>query len=76
MENGDQGSGSDPSAFLAEITGVPVTVKLNSGVVYKDERQIEEGNEQRDLEWTELNQDDANGATGDFSQVKNDIFQD
>lgn len=35
MENGDQSSGSDPSAFLAEITGVPVTVKLNSGVVYK-----------------------------------------
>jgi U6 snRNA-associated Sm-like protein LSm6 len=29
-------SGSkDPSAFLSEIIGVPVTVKLNSGVVYK-----------------------------------------
>lgn len=26
---------SDPSAFLSEIIGVPVTVKLNSGVVYK-----------------------------------------
>jgi hypothetical protein len=25
----------DPSAFLSEIIGVPVTVKLNSGVVYK-----------------------------------------
>jgi hypothetical protein len=26
---------SDPSAFLSEIIGVPVRVKLNSGVVYK-----------------------------------------
>jgi U6 snRNA-associated Sm-like protein LSm6 len=25
----------DPSAFLSEIIGVPVTVKLNSGIVYK-----------------------------------------
>lgn len=24
----------DPSAFLGEIIGVPVTVKLNSGIVY------------------------------------------
>jgi hypothetical protein len=29
---------SDPSAFLSEIIGVPVTVKLNSGVVYKGMR--------------------------------------
>jgi U6 snRNA-associated Sm-like protein LSm6 len=37
MENGDlnQGEGKDPSNFLAEIIGSPVTVKLNSGVVYK-----------------------------------------
>ena len=32
MENS---TASDPSAFLSEIIGVPVTVKLNSGVVYK-----------------------------------------
>lgn len=25
----------DPSGFLSEIIGAPVTVKLNSGVVYK-----------------------------------------
>jgi U6 snRNA-associated Sm-like protein LSm6 len=25
----------DPAAFLSEIIGVPVVVKLNSGVVYK-----------------------------------------
>ena len=25
----------DPSGFLSEILGAPVTVKLNSGVVYK-----------------------------------------
>lgn len=27
--------GKDPSAFLGEIIGAPVTVKLNSGVIYK-----------------------------------------
>jgi len=32
---------SDPSAFLSEIIGVPVTVKLNSGVVYKGMRDSE-----------------------------------
>lgn len=35
MENGSASEGKDPSAFLSEITGAPVTVKLNSGVVYK-----------------------------------------
>lgn len=37
MENGtlSQGEGKDPSSFLGEIIGSPVTVKLNSGVVYK-----------------------------------------
>lgn len=35
MENGALSEGKDPSAFLSEIIGVPVTVKLNSGVVYK-----------------------------------------
>ena len=35
MENGAPSDGKDPSGFLSEITGAPVTVKLNSGVVYK-----------------------------------------
>jgi hypothetical protein len=37
MENGtaNQAEGKDPSGFLSEIIGSPVTVKLNSGVVYK-----------------------------------------
>lgn len=35
MENGAPSEGKDPSAFLTEIIGAPVTVKLNSGVVYK-----------------------------------------
>jgi U6 snRNA-associated Sm-like protein LSm6 len=36
MENGTtQGDGKDPSGFLSQIIGAPVTVKLNSGVVYK-----------------------------------------
>lgn len=37
MENGaiTQAEGKDPSGFLSEIIGNPVTVKLNSGVVYK-----------------------------------------
>jgi len=34
MENG-AGEARDPSGFLSEIIGAPVTVKLNSGVVYK-----------------------------------------
>lgn len=35
MENGASSEGKDPSGFLGEIIGAPVTVKLNSGVVYK-----------------------------------------
>ena len=37
MENGavSQSEGKDPSVFLGEIIGNPVTVKLNSGVVYR-----------------------------------------
>jgi hypothetical protein len=36
MENGTSNAeGRDPAAFLSEIIGAPVTVKLNSGVVYK-----------------------------------------
>lgn len=35
MENGAVVEGRDPSSFLSEILGAPVTVKLNSGVVYK-----------------------------------------
>ena len=35
MENGASSEGRDPSGFLNEIIGAPVTVKLNSGVVYK-----------------------------------------
>ncbi len=35
MENGTASEGRDPSGFLSEIIGAPVTVKLNSGVVYK-----------------------------------------
>jgi len=36
MENGIP-EAKDPSGFLSEIIGAPVTVKLNSGVVYKGE---------------------------------------
>ena len=35
MENGASSESKDPSGFLSEIIGAPVTVKLNSGVVYK-----------------------------------------
>jgi len=36
MENGTStNEGKDPSGFLSQIIGNPVTVKLNSGVVYK-----------------------------------------
>lgn len=40
MENGAASDGKDPSGFLSEIIGAPVTVKLNSGVVYKGKRPI------------------------------------
>ena len=44
MENGaNQGDGRDPSGFLSEIIGSQVTVKLNSGVVYKGELQSVDG---------------------------------
>jgi U6 snRNA-associated Sm-like protein LSm6 len=35
MENGASSEGKDPAGFLGQIIGAPVTVKLNSGVVYK-----------------------------------------
>ncbi|KAM0722014.1 hypothetical protein Q7P37_002940 [Cladosporium fusiforme] len=34
---------NDPSGFLSDIIGAPVTVKLNSGVVYKGELQSVDG---------------------------------
>ncbi|KZZ93487.1 U6 snRNA-associated Sm-like protein LSm6 [Ascosphaera apis ARSEF 7405] len=37
MDAAATSEGKDPSAFLLEIAGAPVTVKLNSGVVYKGE---------------------------------------
>ncbi|KAI9745470.1 MAG: U4/U6-U5 snRNP complex subunit lsm6 [Claussenomyces sp. TS43310] len=45
MENGTatQAEGRDPSSFLTEIIGNPVTVKLNSGVIYKGELQSVDG---------------------------------
>ncbi|EEH19073.1 U6 snRNA-associated Sm-like protein LSm6 [Paracoccidioides brasiliensis Pb03] len=52
MENGAS-EGKDPSAFLSEITGAPVTVKLNSGVVYKGELQSVDGYMNIALEKTE-----------------------
>lgn len=43
MENGAASEGRDPSSFLQEIIGAPVTVKLNSGVVYKGKTATLEG---------------------------------
>lgn len=37
------GDARDPSGFLSEIIGAPVTVKLNSGVVYKGESAPNDG---------------------------------
>ncbi|KAL0469225.1 hypothetical protein QR685DRAFT_530088 [Neurospora intermedia] len=55
MENGatSQSEGKDPSGFLGEIIGNPVTVKLNSGVVYKGELQSVDGYMNIALEKTE-----------------------
>ncbi|KAE8452124.1 U4/U6-U5 snRNP complex subunit lsm6 [Mollisiaceae sp. DMI_Dod_QoI] len=45
MENGNitQAEGKDPSGFLSQIIGSSVTVKLNSGVVYRGELQSIDG---------------------------------
>ncbi|EXJ96067.1 small nuclear ribonucleoprotein [Capronia coronata CBS 617.96] len=43
MENHDSTDSKDPASFLSSIIGVPVTVKLNSGVVYKGELQSVDG---------------------------------
>lgn len=54
MENGSgQAEGKDPSAFLSEIIGSAVVVKLNSGVVYKGELQSVDGYMNIALEKTE-----------------------
>ncbi|KAI9850457.1 MAG: U4/U6-U5 snRNP complex subunit lsm6 [Thelocarpon superellum] len=53
MENGATSDGRDPSGFLSEIIGAPVTVKLNSGVVYKGELQSVDGYMNIALEKTE-----------------------
>ncbi|KAF1920176.1 U6 snRNA-associated Sm-like protein LSm6 [Ampelomyces quisqualis] len=37
------GDSRDPSGFLSEIIGAPVTVKLNSGIVYKGDLQSVDG---------------------------------
>jgi U6 snRNA-associated Sm-like protein LSm6 len=44
MENHTaSGDSKDPASFLSSIIGVPVTVKLNSGIVYKGELQSVDG---------------------------------
>lgn len=43
MENHAASDSKDPASFLSSITGAPVVVKLNSGVVYKGELQSVDG---------------------------------
>ena len=43
MENGAVSDTKDPAAFLSDTTGASVTVKLNSGIVYKGELQSVDG---------------------------------
>ncbi|KAJ5894422.1 hypothetical protein N7495_006113 [Penicillium taxi] len=43
MDDAPSPEGNNPSVFLADITGAPVIVKLNSGVVYKGELQSVDG---------------------------------
>ncbi|KAF2242685.1 Sm-like ribonucleoprotein [Trematosphaeria pertusa] len=38
-----QADSRDPSGFLSEIIGAPVTVKLNSGIIYKGDLQSVDG---------------------------------
>ncbi|KAI9892812.1 MAG: U4/U6-U5 snRNP complex subunit lsm6 [Vezdaea aestivalis] len=53
MENSNVSDAKDPSGFLSEIIGALVTVKLNSGVVYKGELQSVDGYMNIALEKTE-----------------------
>ncbi|KAJ4397100.1 U4/U6-U5 snRNP complex subunit lsm6 [Gnomoniopsis smithogilvyi] len=54
MENGaPSNEGKDPSGFLSQIIGNSVTVKLNSGVVYRGELQSVDGYMNIALEKTE-----------------------
>jgi len=68
MENGSGQEGKDPSAFLSEIIGAPVTVKLNSGVVYKGELQSVDGYMNIALEKTEEH------VNGKLRQTYGDAF--
>ncbi|KAH7034850.1 U6 snRNA-associated Sm-like protein LSm6 [Microdochium nivale] len=66
MENGTapaQNEGRDPSGFLSEIIGNNVTVKLNSGVVYKGELQSVDGYMNIALEKTEEHINGKKGRT-------------
>ncbi|KAF2259848.1 LSM domain-containing protein [Lojkania enalia] len=47
LENGNLGreqvTARDPSGFLSQIIGAPVTIKLNSGITYKGNLQSVDG---------------------------------
>lgn len=61
MENSTASEGKDPSGFLSEILGAPVTVKLNSGVVYKGTETI-----LYLVVWTKTH---ASGTSGELQSV-------
>ncbi|KAK6529908.1 U4/U6-U5 snRNP complex subunit lsm6 [Arthrobotrys megalospora] len=52
-ESAPTSASKDPSSFLSEIHGAPITVKLNSGVEYKGELQSVDGYMNIALENTE-----------------------
>ncbi|KAK9454834.1 hypothetical protein V1511DRAFT_501096 [Dipodascopsis uninucleata] len=52
-ESTDDRGSSNPSSFLAQITGAKVSVKLNSGVEYRGDLQCVDGYMNIALETTE-----------------------
>jgi U6 snRNA-associated Sm-like protein LSm6 len=74
MENGaptTAGGSSDPLSFLSAIIGAPVTVKLNSGVIYKGELQSVDGYMNIALEKT---QEIVNAGSGQRVREYGDAF--
>ncbi|CAD6504085.1 BgTH12-05825 [Blumeria graminis f. sp. triticale] len=76
MENGQlaQSGGNDPSVFLSEIIGNSVTVKLNSGVVYKGELVAIDGYMNISLEKCEEHVEGAKKSYGDAFVRGNNVM--
>ncbi|RKF72673.1 U6 snRNA-associated Sm-like protein LSm6 [Golovinomyces cichoracearum] len=76
MENGNlsQSAANDPSNFLSEIIGSSVTVKLNSGIIYKGELVAIDGYMNISLEKCEEIVEDSKKHYGDAFVRGNNVM--